>query len=181
MNKFSEIEKLLAETDNLPEIAAPPKRKKRVVHIDPPPGMNDQEAIAHAVVSTPLQAGMTIENYLGDNSFGTEARELTAEVDKQAVAVNAGDLRKVERLLVSQALSLDAIYNWYARQSAGNTRFDWKSLYLKMALHAQTNCVKTIEALAALKNPPKSAVFAEQANIAQNQQILNQSEVPTDG
>lgn len=178
MNEFAELEKLLAESENLPEIATPP-RKKREVHINAPPGMNDQEAIAHAVVSTPLQSGMTIHNYL-DDGFGTETRELTTEVDRQVVAVNAGDMRKVERLLVSQALSLDAIYNQYARQSAINEYSEWKEIYLKMALKAQTNCVKTIEALAALKNPPKSVAFVEQANIAHNQQVLNQ-EVPADG
>lgn len=46
--------------------------------------------------------------------------------------------------------------------------------YMRLALRAQAQCARTVEALATIKNPPM--VFARQANIA-NQQIVSNGPV----
>ena len=42
---------------------------------------------------------------------------------------------------------------------------------MRLALKAQAQCTRTLEVLAAIKNPP--VVIAKQANIAQQQQVNN--------
>lgn len=44
-------------------------------------------------------------------------------------------------------------------------------LNLRLALKAQAQCARTVEVLAAMKNPP--IIFANQANIAQGHQQIN--------
>jgi len=43
--------------------------------------------------------------------------------------------------------------------------------YMRLALKAQSQCARTIEVLAAMKNPP--VVFAKQANISHGHQQVN--------
>jgi hypothetical protein len=86
--------------------------------------------------------------------------------------INRGDLSSCEALLSSQAFALNAMFNELARRAAMNmgTYLETTEVYMRMALRAQNQCRATLETLAAIKNPP---VFAKQANVAQNQQVVN--------
>ena len=48
---------------------------------------------------------------------------------------------------------------------------------LRLALKAQAQCARTVEVLAAMKNPP--IVFAKQANIAHGHQQINNNQPST--
>jgi len=88
--------------------------------------------------------------------------------------VNEGDSLKVtERILLSQAHALDALFAGLARRAALNmgTHLGATETYLRLAMRAQSQCRATLETLAAIKNPP--VVFAKQANIAHGHQQVN--------
>ena len=78
-------------------------------------------------------------------------------------------------MLVAQAHTLDALFCNLARRSHANSNAgytDTADRYLRLALRAQAQAVRTIEALAELKNP-RPVTFVRQANVANNQQVNN--------
>lgn len=87
--------------------------------------------------------------------------------------VNAGDTSELEATLTAQSVSLDALFNELARRAALNMGeyLGAMETYLRLALKAQAQCARTIEVLAAIKNPP--VIFAKQANIANGPQQVN--------
>ena len=87
--------------------------------------------------------------------------------------VHEGNLNEMETTLVSQASTLDAIFNEMARRASLNMReyLGATETYLRLALKAQTQCRATIETLAAIKNPP--VVFTRNANIVNGNQQVN--------
>lgn len=88
--------------------------------------------------------------------------------------VEEGDSPKVtERILLSQAHALDALFASLAKRAALNLDKYMApgETYLRLALRAQNQCRATLETLATIKNPP--VVFAKQANIAHGHQQVN--------
>ena len=97
-------------------------------------------------------------------------------VKDKAFKVNAGDTNALEATLTAQATALDTIFNELARRAAANMGeyIHTTEIFMRLALKAQAQCARTIEVIAAMKNPP--VIFAKQANIAQgNQQVNNGS------
>jgi hypothetical protein len=90
--------------------------------------------------------------------------------------VNINDIKELEGTLTAQAIALNSIFNELARRAALNmgTHMQATESYMRLALKAQAQCARTIEVLAAMKNPP--IVYAKQANISNgNQQVNNGS------
>jgi hypothetical protein len=134
-------------------------------------GDTAEAATAYALTRPQVQAATTIQAFQGDN---LEVNALVSELSEQVKAVNSGDLRRAEGMLISQAHTLDELFNNLARRShrnmtAGHTQA--AETYLRLALKAQTQCRATLETLAAVKNPP--VVFAKQANFANGPQQVN--------
>ena len=77
-----------------------------------------------------------------------------------ADAAEQGDLAVASRMLVSQALTLDAMFTELARRAAVNMGeyIDAADRYAKLALKAQSNSRATIEALAKLHMPREQTV-----------------------
>ena len=104
---------------------------------------------------------------------------LTDELRDQAAAVNCGDLKHTEAMLMNQATALQSLF---ARLAARGMSCDQAPAFeanMRIALRAQSQCRATLETLAAIKNPP--VVFARQANINQgngNQQVNNGTPAP---
>lgn len=100
----------------------------------------------------------------------TESMETLSQKVK---AIQGGNLAEAETLLVSQAVSLDAIYTALARRALTNMGeyMGAAETYLRLALKAQSQSRATLETLAALKNPPM--VIAKQANITTGPQQVN--------
>jgi len=107
---------------------------------------------------------------------------LTGIVDQlkaKTTAVQGGDLRDVEAMLIAQAVALNTIFSELARRSAMNfgSRIDAADIYMRLALKAQSQCRSTIAALAEIKNP-RSVSFVRQANIAHGHQQVNNEATP---
>lgn len=99
--------------------------------------------------------------------------EAIAMLREKAGAVNAGDLKDAEAMLMGQAIALNTIFGELARRAALNMGeyLDATDKYMRLALKAQGQCRATLETLATIKNPP--VVFARQANIANGPQQVN--------
>jgi len=127
---------------------------------------------ARALHQPEIRAAMTIQEYAGEvldvNAAADELRELVAEVQ-------AGSMKRPEAMLVAQAHALDALFSSLAMRSNANSRagnLDASDRFLRLALKAQAQAVRTIEALGELKNP-RPVTFVKQANVAHNQQVNN--------
>lgn len=103
----------------------------------------------------------------------TDLQSLVTELGNQVGKVTSNDLLRAESLLITQAHTLDGIFNELARRAAMNMGEYIKATdtYLRLALKAQSQCRATLETLAAIKNPP--IVYARQANIANGPQQIN--------
>ena len=133
--------------------------------------LND-ELVARALSQPEVRAARTIQRFEGANlninSQADELRRLVAEVNK-------GGMQRPEAMLVAQAHTLDALFSDLALRSKSNSNegyLEAADRYMRLALKAQAQAVRTIEALGELKHP-RSVAFVKQANIANNQQINN--------
>lgn len=130
------------------------------------------DAVAHASLRPTVQAAMTLMEYnksVGQISINT----LVADLEKQCKLANKGELTRAEALLMTQAHTLDALFNNLARRAALNMGeyMNAAETYLRLALKAQGQCRATLETLAVIKNPP--VAFVRQANIAHGPQQVN--------
>jgi len=83
-----------------------------------------------------------------------------------------GDMKKCEAMLLSQAVALQSIFTNLSRRAINQDYLKQMDAYLRLGLKAQAQAVRTIEALAEMKNP-RNVAFVKQANIANNQQVNN--------
>jgi hypothetical protein len=145
------------------------------------PGSTDADfavAVARTLSQPETSAASVIENWQKDTH---DVNALAAELGKQVEAVNGGDLRRAEGLLIAQAHTLDNIFANLARRATGQQYLPQWEAYMRMAMKAQNQCRMTLETLANIKNPP--VVFARQANINNGgqQQVNNGSAAPMPG
>jgi len=92
----------------------------------------------------------------------------------QTAKVRGGDMERPKAILMAQAHALDSLFLTLTKRAMSNARdgkyLDAADRYLRLALKAQGQAVRTLEVLNELVNPRPVAYF-KQANIAQNQQI----------
>lgn len=110
--------------------------------------------------------------YAGFSKEMVSVTDIDAELRANGDAVVAGDLGRVERMLIAQAITLDTMFANLAERSTRQEYMKNTEIYLRLALKAQSQCRATAEALALLKNPQP---YIRQANLVQggNQQVNN--------
>ncbi len=138
---------------------------------------DESAAIARNVTSPTVRGAVTSQAF--SKVFGeTDLQSLVNELSNQCVKVKDGNLARAESLLVTQAHTLDAIFNELARRAALNMGeyLNATERYLRLALKAQSQCRATLEALATIKNPP--VIYAKQANITNGPQQVNNGTMP---
>jgi hypothetical protein len=99
---------------------------------------------------------------------------LVSDLEKQCELASKAQLVRAEALLMTQAHTLDALFNNLARRAALNMGeyMNATETYLRLALKAQGQGRATLETLAVIKNPQPVA-FVRQANIAHGPQQVN--------
>jgi len=163
--------------DDAPQTSAKATRFMLGVRPDESPG----EVLARAAVSPSLNAAMTLHGYAWPGIKGKlDLNVLLDNLDKHAQAVHDGDMKRAEAMLFGQAQSLEAIFTDLARRATTSQYLDGAERYLRLALRAQSQCARTLEALSTLKNPPAVA-FVRQANIAGGHQQVNNGGVARAG
>lgn len=103
--------------------------------------------------------------------------ELMLRLTDDSSVVVQGSLKQAERMLITQAKTLDVIFNNFAQKAAKIPLEDLTYLkcidgLLRLSFKAQSQCRATLETLANIKNPPNIA-FVKQQNVANQQQINN--------
>ncbi len=108
----------------------------------------------------------------------TDLTETINVMHEKVSKVNGGDLTELEATLTAQTVTLDTMFNELARRAALNMGEHMQATesYMRLALKAQSQCARTIEVLAAMKNPP--VIFAKQANISHGNQQVNNGSKP---
>lgn len=146
---------------------------KNIVTVPQVPAEDRDQTLVRARLHPIVRASTTMRHFdseLAKNSAFSIAQELGRHVEN----VKAGDMSRAESILISQANTLDVIFNMLAARAGMNvgTHTDAADRYLRMALKAQSQCRTTLEALAEIKSP-RSVAFIKQANIAEQQQVNN--------
>jgi hypothetical protein len=109
--------------------------------------------------------------YATEKGVGEEldVKVLREQINRACDEVNEGNMRLPERMALAQALTLDHLFNHLAQRAISNLGGHWCEPYMRLALRAQSQSARTLETLAALKNP---TIFAKQLNVA-NQQVVS--------
>lgn len=107
-----------------------------------------------------LSASTFASKALGNKIEGPGIMDFVNHVHKVTKNAEAGDLAIVSRLLVSQALTLDAMFTELVRCAGLNlsSHIVAAESFGRMAIKAQTNCRATLEALAKLHQPREQTV-----------------------
>lgn len=90
---------------------------------------------------------------------------------EQATAVQGGNLAEAEAMLINQATALQAVFVRLIERGMAQDQLLQYETHMRLALRAQSQCRATIEALAAIKNPP--VIYAKQANVTSGPQQIN--------
>ncbi|MGN6806737.1 MAG: hypothetical protein ACTHJZ_12450, partial [Trinickia sp.] len=135
-------------------------------------------SIARAITRPEVGAAAT-GSYFMPLARGADINALVAEMSRQTKFVNDGNLDRAEAMLMSQAHSLDAMFNEFARRAALNMGeyLGATETYMRMAMKAQSQCRATLQTLGELK-APRSIAFIRQANLANGPQQVNNGPAP---
>ena len=140
------------------------------IHVNARKDEDEDEAISKTLSRPETQAAITIQQLTSLHDVNALAKTLTQQTDEIA----KGNMSRPEAMLMSQAHTLDELFNNLIRRAALNMGeyLQASETYFRLALKAQSQCRATLETLSAIKNPP--VIFAKQANISTgNQQINN--------
>lgn len=138
------------------------------LRVEVQPDDSHSEKLAELATDGALTA-ITLQAYAGG---GPElgVTELLAAMRKAGDETVAGDMRRFERVLTHQFLTLDALFNNLAQRSGRQDSFKGIEVLMRLALKAQSQARATAETLALMKNPMP---YIKQANIANGPQQVN--------
>jgi hypothetical protein len=138
----------------------------------------DKNATPQSIRKTMQAATLSPEWRAADVTRTTAPRPMefdyldsVAILREQAEAVNAGDMRHVEAMLINQAVALEGVFVDLVRKASLQTTMPHIEGFMKLALRAQNQSRATLETLGNIKQP--RAVFVKQANIAHGHQQVN--------
>ena len=165
-------------------MAAPKKKAPPAAKWEQPPPRKDitvfcktdedsRPRFAKTIASPEVAAMRVIRAAEGDKGLGAgiDTPCLLDQLRTQASAVNSGEMQQVEAMLMNQATALQSLFAKLIERGMSCTVVQQLDMNLRLALRAQSQCCRTLEALAEIKNPP--VVFAKTANIAHQQQVNN--------
>jgi hypothetical protein len=159
--------------------ASPATDKSRNLQVQRVEGKTDDRAVTDMLAEGIATNATTAIRFIGYDHEGLSLTDMVASLKEQGQAVNRGDMSAGERMLMAQAVTLNAMFGELARRATLNMgqHLDAADRYLRLALKAQSQSRATMETLAAIKNPP--VVFARQANINNGgQQQVNNGAAP---
>ncbi len=132
---------------------------------------SESRQLAEVMLSADTSNAVTTQSFVKSIFGAVDLTEALAVMKVKSERINAGDLTELESTLAAQVISLNTIFTVLAKRATTCEYLNQVETNLRLALKAQAQCAKTVEVLAAMKNPP--VVFAKQANIAQGHQQIN--------
>lgn len=125
--------------------------------------------IAKTLTRPEVLAAATIDSWQYDTH---DVNDLADELARTVALTQSGDLGRAEAMLISQAQTLDTIFNNLMRRALKQDLMVHWDAYMRMGMRAQNQCRMTLATLGELKNPPPVA-FVKQANISHGPQQVN--------
>lgn len=137
------------------------------------------EVISSMALDTGIACGLVAKSFSSLGHFDAELTipALSKELDFQCERLELGDLAGIEKMLLGQALALQAVFSKLAQEAASQKVQKRYESLMALALKAQGNSRATLQALIEMKQP-RQAVFAKQANISSGPQQVNNSAAP---
>jgi hypothetical protein len=127
---------------------------------------------AHEIVLSSKVLGAAAMSAWGKFAGDIDLGELAKELHERVTEVQAGDMRPIEAMLFSQAMTLQTMFTNLARRAASQEYLKQFEAHVGLALKTQAQCRATLTALADIKNP-RPVSFVQQANIANGPQQVN--------
>ena len=151
---------------------------KNTVQLKLEKGRSEDKQFAELSLSATTLNAMTARTFTQHITGSTDITETILTMHEKVNSVNNGNTKDLEATLTAQVTSLNAIYSEMARRAALNMgeHLHATESYMRLALKAQAQCARTIEVIAAMKNPP--VIFAKQANISNGNQQVNNVSLP---
>lgn len=134
----------------------------------------EEQGRARTNLSSAINAAAVIDAY-SKSVFGQQQGKLEYVYEELRDSIDRiwdGDMKKCEAMLLAQASALQSIFTSLTRKAISQEYMANLDTFLRLGLKAQAQAVRTLEALAEMKNP-RSVAFVKQANIANNQQVNN--------
>ncbi len=132
------------------------------------------ESIAKLHMQPKIDAGLSILSMGSPIGEEMDFQQLIDALDKDIQASKKTDRVNADALLISQAHTLDKLFNKFIRKTVSSEYVDHMKMYSNIALKAQNQCRMTLGTLAEIKNP-RSYI---QNNKAQYQQV-NNGDIPS--
>jgi len=141
---------------------------------------HDNTTAARLAILPSLNAAEAIQ-LLGSPIQPQDIVGLVEALREQVERMGKGDLSRAEAMLMTQAHTLNAMFTRMLQRGASNMgeHLGAMDTYMRLALKAQSQCARTLEVLAAMKNPP-SISFVRQANITAGAQQINNGIAPAE-
>lgn len=129
------------------------------------------EAYARLMTSPEFAAYRVIDKSMPGYNDKIDIPTMMQTLCSQAEAVHRGDLRQAEAMLMNQAVGLQTLFTHLTERGLSQSQMPNLEAFMRLALRAQSQCRTTLEALAAIKNPP--VIFAKQVNQTTGPQQIN--------
>lgn len=155
----------------------PKKHNPQALIVENEKGKSEHRRLAEIKLSSNVLNTLTTEAFTKSALGEIDLTEAVAAMKEKSEKIIAGDLSELESTLTAQVFSLNALFTTLARKSTACEYLKQTETHLRLALKAQAQCARTVEILAAMKNPP--IVIAKQANIAHGHQQINNNQPAT--
>ena len=116
-----------------------------------------------AITTRSVNTAFTVKKFANVED-SIEVSDYILELQKAGNEVVDGNLGRLERMLTSQAIALDTIFNKLAVKAANSEYMKNYEGFMRLAFKAQAQARSTVEALAMLKHPQP---YISQTNIGQ--------------
>jgi len=171
------LKSMVDATAHLPDLAPvdleeeADANRRAAIQITAPKGMDDRQALAHVSTDPEMQAAMNLHllSTTVINGEKADVNSLAAAIHERVKQVIESDsLEGCETLLLTQAMTLDAVANNLLRRGTLSASLAGIELYTKLGLRAMSQCRANLETLATIRRPAIS-----QTNIANGPQQVN--------
>ena len=113
-----------------------------------------------------------VTGYLSATQGGDDLLAVANLLNEQVSAIAAGDVTQLERMLLSQATALQAMFVDLAVRAKSQDHRHWHNPLTTLALQCAAQSRQAITALAELR-APRAVMFAKQANVTTGPQQIN--------
>ena len=119
--------------------------------------------IVASMTTRSVNSAFTVKKFANVEE-SVEVSDYILELQKAGNEVVDGNLSRLERMLTSQAIALDTIFNKLAIRASNSEYMKNYEGFMRLAFKAQAQARSTVEALAMLKHPQP---YISQTNIGQ--------------